>query len=67
MFYLLEDNGFIDTELTEKMVSAVGFRNVIMHEYGKVELKEVFEVAQKDIKDLNEYLKSILRRLGVAD
>ncbi len=25
MFYLLEENGFIDLELTEKIVSAVGF------------------------------------------
>ncbi|MBW2195607.1 MAG: DUF86 domain-containing protein [Deltaproteobacteria bacterium] len=67
MFYLLEENGFMDTELTEKMVSAVGFRNLIVHEYSKVELKEVFEVAHKDIKDLNEYLKSIFRRLGLVE
>ena len=67
MFYLLEENGFMNAELTEKMVSAVGIRNLIVHEYSKVELKEVFEVAHKDIKDLNEYLKSILGRLGLAD
>jgi len=67
MFYLLEENGFMDAELTEKMVSAVGFRNLIVHEYSKVELKEVFEVAHKDINDLNEYLKSILGKLGLAD
>lgn len=67
MFYLLEENGFMDAELTEKMVSAVGFRNLIVHEYSKVELEEVFEVAHKDINDLNEYLKSILGKLGLAD
>ncbi len=67
MFYILEENGYLDSELTEKMVKAVGFRNLIVHEYGKVELKQVFEVAQKDIKDLNEYLRSIFKKLGIAD
>ena len=67
MFYLLEENGYVDTELTEKMVKAVGFRNLIVHEYGKVELKQVFEAAHKDIKNLNEYLKSIFKKLGLGD
>jgi uncharacterized protein YutE (UPF0331/DUF86 family) len=67
MFYLLEENGFLDTKLTEKMVSAVGFRNLIVHEYSKVELKRVFEVAHNDIQDLNEFLKYIFRRLDLAN
>lgn len=67
MFYLMEENGYLDSELTEKMVKAVGFRNLIVHEYGKIELKQVFEVAQKDIKDLNEYLKTIFEKLGLAE
>ncbi len=67
MFYLLEANGYLDSELTEKMVKAVGFRNLIVHEYGKIELKQVFEVAQQDIKDLGEYLISIFKKSGFAD
>ena len=65
MFYLLEENGYLDTDLTEKMVKAVGFRNLIVHEYGKVELKQLFEVAQNNIEDLNEYLRSIFKKLGL--
>ena len=45
LFYMLEENGYIDRALTEKMVKAVGFRNLIIHEYGKVDLKRVFEFA----------------------
>jgi len=67
MFYLLEENGYMDAELTEKMVSAVGFRNLIVHEYSRVRLKEVLEVAHKNIEDLNEYLRSILARCGLVD
>ena len=67
MFYLLEENGYLDRDITEKMVKAVGFRNLIVHEYEKIELGQVFEIALKDTKDLNEYLKSIFRKLGLGE
>ena len=66
MFYLLEENGFLHSELTEKIVKAVGFRNLIVHEYAKIDLEQVFEISQKDINDLNEYLKSIFDKLGLS-
>ena len=67
MFYLLEENGYLGNELTEKMVKAVGLRNLVVYEYSKIDLDRVFEVAQKDITDLNEYLKSIFEKLGIAE
>jgi uncharacterized protein YutE (UPF0331/DUF86 family) len=65
MFYLLEESGYLDRDLAEKMVKAVGFRNLIVHQYSKVEMKRVFEIAQKDIQDLHEYLVAILRKLDL--
>ncbi len=65
MFYLLEDNGYISVDITEKMVKAVGFRNFIVHEYGKIELKQVFEVAKREIEDLEKYLVSIFFKIGI--
>ena len=67
MFYLLEKHGYLNHDLTGKMVRAVGFRNLIVHEYGKIELKQVYEIAQNDINDLNEYLKAIIKKLGLTD
>ena len=67
MFYLLEENSYLDNQLTEKMVKAAGFRNLIVHEYAKIEMKQVFDIAQKDITDLNEYLKSIIKKLDIAE
>ena len=66
MFYLLEENGYLDNEITEKMVKAVGLRNLVVHEYGKIDLDRIFEVAHKDISDLNEYLKSIFKKLAIT-
>jgi len=67
MFYVLGKNGYLDSDLTQKMVKAIGFRNLIVHEYGKIELEQVYEIAQNDIKDLNEYLKAIIKKLGLTD
>lgn len=35
MFYLLEEKGYLDRHLAEKMVKAVGFRNLVVSQYGK--------------------------------
>jgi uncharacterized protein YutE (UPF0331/DUF86 family) len=64
MFYELEENGYLNIELTEKMVKAVGFRNLVVHEYTRIDMEQVYETAQKDIADLNEYLKSIIKKLN---
>jgi uncharacterized protein YutE (UPF0331/DUF86 family) len=66
MFYLLEENSYLDNQITEKMVKAAGFRNLIVHEYAKIEAKQVFNIVQKDITDLNEYLKAIFKKVGIA-
>ena len=65
MFYLLEENGYLDGELTGKMVKAVGLRNLIVHEYSKIELEQIFEVAKKDMDDLNDYLAAIFKKQDV--
>ncbi len=64
MFYLLEEKGYLDRDLTEKMVKAIGFRNLIVHEYEKLDLEQVYTVAQKDIHDLHLYIKAILRKVA---
>lgn len=64
MFYLLEENNILERALTEKMVSAVGLRNLIVHQYGKVDLEKVYRVAKNDISDLTAFIKSILQTVG---
>jgi uncharacterized protein YutE (UPF0331/DUF86 family) len=67
MLYLLEKHGYLNHDLTSKMVKAAGFRNLIVHEYGKIELEQVYEIAQNDINDLNEYLKAIFQKLDLIE
>lgn len=65
MFYLLEERGHLDGEITERMVKAVGFRNLIVHEYAKIDLKQVHEIAHKNIKDIEAFLTKILVKLDL--
>jgi len=67
MFYLLEENDYLSSEITEKMIKAVGLRNLIAHEYGKIDLKQIYEISQNDYKDLNTYLLAIFEKLGLED
>lgn len=62
MFYMLQENGYLDAALTENMVASVGFRNLIVHEYGHVDLKKVYQIAHENIDDLEGYLKQILKK-----
>jgi len=66
MFYLLEDSGYINSQLTEKMIKAVGLRNLIVHEYDKIDLTRLFEIVLKDTKDINDFIASIFKRLGIS-
>jgi uncharacterized protein YutE (UPF0331/DUF86 family) len=66
MFYMLQENGYLTPELTEKMVTAVGFRNLVVHEYGKIDLAKIYQIAHEDVDDIEEYLRAILRKCSIG-
>ncbi len=63
-FYILSDNKIISAGLREKMINAVGFRNLAAHEYAKLDLNQVYEIATHGIKDLEEFIGVIVRRFA---
>ena len=66
MFYILQENGYLTQELTDKMVAAVDFRNLVIHEYAKIDLKKVYQIAHEDVDDLEENLRAIFRKCGIG-
>lgn len=66
MFSLLEEKGYIDRHLCENMMAAVGFRNLIVHEYGQVDLKQVYQIAHHDIDDLESFVRAILKKCNIS-
>lgn len=66
MFYILQEKGYLSPELTENMVAAVGFRNLVVHEYGNIELRQVYQIAHQDIDDMERFLKAIIKKCDIA-
>ena len=67
MFFSLKNHGYLSQNITMAMVKAVGFRNLIVHEYSKIDLELVYEIAHNNINDLNDYLKAIIKKLGLSE
>jgi uncharacterized protein YutE (UPF0331/DUF86 family) len=65
MFYILEEKGFLDRDLTEKMVKAAGLRNLIVHEYGRLDVARLYDTVRKDLQDLKSYLAAVFSKLSI--
>lgn len=50
---LLMSNNYLEKELGERIMSMVGLRNLLVHEYGIIDVKRLFEYLNhlEDIKD----------------
>ncbi len=60
VFEILADNNIISQELSKKLQDAKGMRNIITHEYGKIDDELVFESITKEIiRDANEFINLV--------
>ncbi len=58
-FYILNEEGVIPAELTEKMVKMTGFRNTVAHDYAKVNYDIVYDVLQNKLTDIEKFIDII--------
>lgn len=58
-FYILEEEGIIEQELTEKLIKMVGFRNIVAHDYEKIDYDIMYDILENRLRDIEEFLKSI--------
>lgn len=56
-FHILNEENIISNELTEKMIKMTGFRNVIAHDYGKLNYDIVYNVLHNGLRDIEEFLE----------
>jgi uncharacterized protein YutE (UPF0331/DUF86 family) len=59
-FTLLADAGLIPKPLGQRLRRAVGFRNLLVHEYAELDWKIVLRVLERDTKDLAAFGKAML-------
>lgn len=60
---LLAEKEFISSELEEKWMRMIGFRNMLVHEYIDIDRKIVYDVLQNNIKDLEELKRTFAQFL----
>lgn len=64
VFDILKQAGIISEDLCKKLKDFKGMRNIISHEYGKVDDEIVFEAVTEQLeKDVNEFIKNMKKRL----
>lgn len=62
-FDVLSKEKIIPEELAEKLKDAKGMRNIIAHEYGKLDAELVFEAVTQQLgKDIYEFVECIKRQ-----
>jgi uncharacterized protein YutE (UPF0331/DUF86 family) len=60
-FSILNEEKIISVGLTNKMMKMVGFRNVVAHDYDKINYDIVYDVLQYRLKDIEEFLRIIVK------
>jgi|SRR3990167_1425575 len=66
-FSILSDGGVLPKEFAEKIAPVVGLRNLIIHQYEKVDNRKFLEDFRKHNSDFDEYFRQILSYLDKAN
>ncbi|KZN22655.1 hypothetical protein A4G99_19585 [Haladaptatus sp. R4] len=56
---ILGQEGVVDEQTMNTLVAAVGFRNVLAHEYGKVDYAEVYQTLQSGLEVYDAFSRQI--------
>lgn len=66
-FRLLATARIIPNELAKNLEGMVGFRNILVHEYQRMDIGLMIEVIEKHLDDLILFTNHIVAALGIAD
>jgi uncharacterized protein YutE (UPF0331/DUF86 family) len=60
-FYILEEEKIITRGLSENLIKMVGFRNIIAHDYEKVDYDILYDILINKLKDIENFVRLIKR------
>ena len=63
IFETLAKHKIIRKPLSKKMIQMVGFRNRIVHEYEKIDMRIVHQVWKKNLVDIERFCKAVVEKL----
>ena len=65
LFEILAENKVITKSLAGKMIQMAGFRNRIVHEYEKTDMKIVHTIWKKHLTDIERYCKAVVMKYNL--
>jgi uncharacterized protein YutE (UPF0331/DUF86 family) len=63
LFEKLEQAGIITSQRKQTLKKMKGFRNILVHEYGEVDDRIVYEVLQNNLNDFGTFKEEILQAI----
>lgn len=60
---VLVGNKIISKKLSEKLIGIVNFRNILVHDYEKIDREIVYKKLQKNLDDFSDFKKNIVKYL----
>jgi uncharacterized protein YutE (UPF0331/DUF86 family) len=64
MFEKLAEAGIISTESKARLRRMKGLRNILVHEYGRVNDRLIYDVLQSELGDFERFKQEVLRTLS---
>ena len=65
-FIVMGEKGYLDKKLASGLSKAAGMRNILMHEYEKIDDRAVYDTIPLAISSFQTYMREILLFLGNA-
>lgn len=62
-FRILQENGIIESGLAGKLARMTGFRNIIAHDYGEIDYSIVYDILQKGLNDIEDFIVKISKSI----
>ncbi len=63
IFKILHENDIIDSKIFDKMANMVKFRNIVVHDYDKIDVAIVINILKKHLNDFKTFKNCVLQVL----
>lgn len=63
-FAILQEANVITPALAERMMKAVGFRNIAVHSYQTIDWNIVYQICTRHLDDFRQFAKAIAQQLA---
>lgn len=54
----------ISEKMANKLIKMVGLRNLLVHEYGKIDRKKIYKILKEQTEDLKNFKKQVIKFIG---